>query len=102
MYHLWSGLAARVWMSVISGLSLRMPSVGRIGELEHALHDQAQDPVDAEEEDGGQHDHDAHHHRGDPGLLPARPGDLAGLHLNFTQELGGAGALLARPDVLRR
>src|SRR5579859_6844640 len=92
MYHLWFGLPGG-W--VASGMGFRLL---RVRQLEDRADPEAENPVDRKEENGGEDHHDAHHDRGDPGLLPAGPGHLARLGPHLPQELDRTDALLDGRD----
>src|SRR5512143_3375862 len=81
MYHLWRGLEVAIAASVMSAW------LSGVGEFEDLADQEAQAGVDPEEEDRGDDHHDPDHHRGDPGLPPAGPGDLLSLGVHLAEEL---------------
>src|SRR4051812_42549378 len=57
------------------------------GNPKQRPHDEADDLVGHQEEDGGDHDEDEDHAGGDHGLAPRRPGDPGHLGADFANKL---------------
>ena len=84
MYHLWCGLDGAVVVSAASDMSLTLaPDASLRTSLTLALTPAST----SQEEQHGDGDHDGDHHRGDPGLAAAGPGDLAAFGADFAEEL---------------
>src|SRR5262249_35541742 len=72
------------------------PTVLQLRSLLHTSNQQAlailQKEIHDREKHHGDADHDENHHGGEPGLLPARPGDLLGFPAHLLEELDRRGA----------